>query len=84
METSVHIAQIVVNTHVERLPAFLTVQQAATECSFSESHMRKLIRDGVLPSYKGDGTSGHVRVKSADVVGMMEARRVIPLSASRR
>ncbi|MBQ43079.1 MAG: hypothetical protein CME15_11505 [Gemmatimonadetes bacterium] len=76
METTVHIDRVEITVHAPDKPLFLTVERAADEVGQSVSHMRKLIREGKLPSYKGDGTGGRVHVKTVDLIAFMELRRV--------
>ena len=77
METSVHIDRVEITVHAPDKPLFLTVERAAEEVGQSVSHMRKLIRDGKLPSYKGDGAGGRVHVRTDELIAFMELRRVV-------
>ena len=77
METTIHIDNVTIHTHVEGKPLYLTVQQAALETGFSESYVRKLLQDGSLPHFKGEGTNGRVLIKTDELVAFLETRRVV-------
>ncbi len=74
--TTVHIDSVTITTQVVGKPLFLTVQQAAVETGFSESYLRKLMRDGLLPHFKGDGQNGRVMIMTQELIAFMETRRV--------
>ena len=78
METTVHIDSVTIHTHVAGKPLFLSVQQAAVETGYSESYLRKLLKDGHLPHFKGDGTNGRVLIRTDELLAFMETRRVVP------
>ena len=77
METTVHIGNVMIHTQVIGKPLFLTVQQAAAETGFSESYLRKLMREGFLPYFKGDGQNGKVMIRTDELLAFMETRRVV-------
>ena len=77
MGTTVHIDNVTINTHVAAKPLFLSVQQAAVETCYSESYVRKLIHDGQLPHFKGEGNNGRVLIKTDELLAFMETRRVV-------
>ena len=77
METTVHIDQVTIHTQIAGKPLFLTVAQAAAETGYSESYLRKLLRDGLLPHFKGEGTNGRVLVRTDELLAFMETRRVM-------
>lgn len=77
METTVHIDNMTIHTQVVGKPLFLTVQQASKETGYSESYLRKLIRDGHLPHFKGEGANGRVLIRTDELLAFMEARRVV-------
>ena len=76
METTVHIDQVTIHTQIADKPLFLTVAQAAVETGYSESYLRKLLRDCLLPHFKGEGTNGRVLVRTDELLAFMETRRV--------
>ncbi len=77
METTVHIDNVTIHTHVEGKPLYLTVPRAALETGFSASYIRKLLQDGSLPHFKGEGTNGRVLIKTDELVAFLETRRVV-------
>lgn len=77
METTVHIDRVEITVHAPDKPLFLSLQQAAAESGLSASYLRKLIRQGQLPAFKGDGNNGHVHIKTAELVAFMETRRIL-------
>ena len=77
METTVHIDRVEITVHVEGKPLYMTPQRASEEVGLSVSHLKKLIHEGQLPSYKGDGNNGHVHIRTSDLVAFMELRRVV-------
>ena len=76
--TDVHIDSITIHTQVSDKPMYMTPERVAEELGLSLPYIRKLIHDGKLPSYKGEGTGGRVHVKTDDAVAFMELRRVLP------
>jgi excisionase family DNA binding protein len=78
METTVHIESVTIHTQVVGKPLFLSVAQAAAETGYSESYVRKLIHDGLLPHFKGEGNNGRVLIRTDELLAFMETRRVIP------
>ena len=76
METNVHIDRVEIHTQIEGKPLFLTVSRAAEETGFSTSYVRKLIQTGQLPHFKGEGTNGRVLIRTDELIGFMELRRV--------
>ena len=41
----------------------LTVREAAVESGYSEDHLRSLVREGVLPDGRAEGSSGEIRIE---------------------
>ena len=76
METTVHIDNVTIHTQVVGKPLFLTVQQASAETGYSESYLRKLMREGHLPHFKGEGANGRVLIRTDELLAFMETRRV--------
>jgi excisionase family DNA binding protein len=74
----IRIDNVSIIVHVEGKPLYLTVAQAAAEVGYHESYIRSMIREGHLPSYKGDGSSGRVRIRTSDLLAFMELRKVAP------
>ena len=77
METTVHIDRVEITVHAPDKPLFLSLQRAAEESGLSVSYLRKLIRDGKLPAFKGEGNNGHVHFRTVELVAFMETRRVV-------
>jgi excisionase family DNA binding protein len=77
LETTVHIDNVSITTQVVGKPLYLTVAEAAAETRFSESFLRKLMRDGQLPHFKGDGNNGRVLIRTDELMAFMELRRVV-------
>ena len=78
METTVHIDNVTIHTHVKGKPLFMTAQRAAEEVGLSVSYIKEMIRKGHLPSFKGEGTGGRVHVRTEDLISFMELRKVLP------
>ena len=77
MDTTVHIDRVEITVHAPDKPLFLSLQAAASESGLSASYLRKLIREGQLPAFKGDGNNGHVHVCTDELIAFMETRRVL-------
>jgi excisionase family DNA binding protein len=77
LETTVHIDNVSITTQVVGKPLFMTVAQAAAETGYSESYLRKLIHDGLLPHFKGEGNNGRVLIRTDELMAFMELRRVV-------
>jgi excisionase family DNA binding protein len=77
METTIHIDNVTIHTHVEGKPLYLTPQRAAEEVGLSVSYIKEVIREGLLPSFKGEGTGGRVLIKTDELVAFLETRRVV-------
>ncbi len=77
METTVHIDQVTIHTQVAGKPLFLSVAQATVETGYSESYVRKLLHDGLLPHFKGEGNNGRVLIRTDELLAFMETRRVM-------
>ncbi len=76
MDTTVHIDNVTIHTQIAGKPLFLSVAQAAVETGYSESYIRKLLRDGLLPHFKGEGNNGRVLIRTDELLAFMESRRV--------
>ncbi|MBT5874748.1 MAG: helix-turn-helix domain-containing protein [Candidatus Latescibacteria bacterium] len=76
MDTNVHIGTVEITTQVVGKTLFLTIAEAAAETRYSESYLRKLIDEGKLPSFKGDGNNGRVRIRTDELLAFMETLRV--------
>jgi excisionase family DNA binding protein len=77
VDTTVHIDSVIINTQIAGKPLYLTVAEAATETRFSESFLRKLMRDGQLPHFKGEGNNGRILIRTDELLAFMELRRVV-------
>ena len=77
MKTTIHIDCMEITVASPDKPLFLTKAQAAIEVGMSVSYISKLISERKLPSYKGEGTGGHVHIKTVDLIAFMESRRVL-------
>lgn len=84
METSVRIDRVEITTQIVGKPLFLTIAEAAHETRYSESYLRKIISEGSLPSFKGEGTSGRVRIRTDHLLAYMETLRVTVLADGSR
>jgi excisionase family DNA binding protein len=77
MDATIHIDNVTINTQVVGKPLFLSVREAAFETGYSESYVRRLIHEGQLPHFKGEGNNGRVLIRTDELLGYMETRRVI-------
>ena len=77
METKINIDRVEITVHVQDKPLYVTPQRAAEEVGLSVSYIKEMIREGHLPSYKGEGTGGHVHVRTEDLIAFMELRKVV-------
>ena len=59
--TEVHIDRVTITVVCPDKPVFMTLRRAADEFGLSPSYFRKLIREGSLPSYKGEGNGPRPR-----------------------
>jgi excisionase family DNA binding protein len=77
LETTIKIDNVTINTQIAGKSLFLTVAEAAVESRFSESFLRKLMRDGQLPHFKGEGNNGRILIRTDELLAFMELRRVV-------
>ena len=76
--SKVHIDRVEINVHVEGKPLYMTPQRASEEVGLAVSYLKQMIREKRLPSYKGEGTGGHIHIRTEDLIAFMELRRVYP------
>lgn len=55
--------------------ALLTLQQAAHQLGYSESHFRKMLRAGIIPCLKVGIGRGSYRVKESDLIAWLNSKQ---------